>query len=121
MGPRRFGRAKHITLKKKFVDFTLGALYSGGWTAVITRAIGLQGRLEVAEHTFRVRRAQADAPVLRIGFVSDLHAGPTIHAKLLEDVFAALADMHADLLLFGGDFVSFSAKNIERIIPRLAA
>ena len=36
MGPRRFGRAKHITLKKKFVDFTLGALYSGGGQASST-------------------------------------------------------------------------------------
>src|SRR5437868_10591552 len=103
--PRWFGRARHANFKKKAIDVTLGLLYSGGWPAVITRAIGLQGTLQVAEHVFRIRRRNADAPVLRVVFASDFHSGPTLHSRLLDDTLAAIADARPDLLLLGGDFV----------------
>lgn len=117
--PRWFGRAKHATFKKKAIDVALGLLYAGGWPAAITRAIGLQGTLEVAEHVFRIRRENRHAPDLRIAFASDFHVGPTLHAKLLADTFAALADAEADLLLLGGDFVSFHARYVDRMIDAL--
>jgi len=118
-GPHWFGRARHANLRKKAIDVTLGLLYSGGWPAVITRAIGLQGTLQVAEHVFRIRRRDAKAPVLRVVFASDFHAGPTLHPKLLADAIAAIADARADLLLLGGDFVSFHARHVDRLIEPL--
>lgn len=102
------------------VDIVLGALYSGGWPAMITRAIGLQGKLEIAEHVFRIRRAPANAPALRVAFAADFHAGPTLHPTLLAEVLAALANARADLLLLGGDFVSFHARYVDRMIDDLA-
>jgi hypothetical protein len=118
-GPRKFGRARNATLKKKALDFALGVLYAGGWPAVITRAIGLQGTLQVSEHRFQIRRAKANAPDIRLAFMSDLHAGPTLHPRLESDVLASLADAQADLLLLGGDFVSFHARYIDGIVDRL--
>lgn len=117
--PRWFGRASHADWKKKAIDAAIGLLYRGGWPAIVTRAIGWQGRLEVAEHVFRVRRGRANAPDLRLVFVSDFHAGPTLHARLLADVFAATADAGADLLLLGGDFVSFHARYVNQLIEPL--
>lgn len=102
------------------MDVALGLLYAGGWPAVIARAIGLQGNLQTSEHVFRVRRARPDKPDLRIAFVSDFHAGPTLHSKLLADVFAAISDADVDLLLLGGDFVSFHARYVERVVDGLA-
>ena len=118
-GPRWFGRARHASFRKKAIDVTLGLLYSGGWPATITRAIGLQGQLGVAEHVFRVRRRKPRAPDLRVVFASDFHAGPTLHAQLLADTLAAIADADAELLLLGGDFVSFHARHVDRICDRL--
>src|SRR5437867_3701260 len=117
--PRWFGRARHATFKRKAVDVALGLLYSGGWPAAITRAIGLQGTLEVSEHVFEIPRQRADAPDLRVAFASDFHAGPTLHRRLLTDALAALADAAADVLLLGGDFVSFHARYVDRMIPGL--
>jgi predicted MPP superfamily phosphohydrolase len=117
--PRKFGRARNATLKRKAVDFLLGVLYAGGWPAVITRAVGLQGTLQISEHRFEIRRAKANAPDIRVAFASDLHAGPTLHRKLEASVLSALADARADLLLLGGDFVSFHARYINGIIGRL--
>lgn len=119
--PRWFGRARHAGLRAKAVDVTLGLLYSGGWPAFITRAIGLQGRLQVAEHVFRIERASERAPVLRAVFASDFHAGPTLHERLLSDALAAIARARADVLLLGGDFVSFHARYVDRLLDRLAA
>ncbi len=120
-GARWFGRARHATFKKKFVDVTLGLLFAGGWPAVITRAIGLQGNLGIAEHQFKIRRTRKDAPPLRVAFVSDFHAGPTVHPQLFRDMFAAMDDFHADVLLLGGDFVSFHARYVDRLIEPLRA
>jgi predicted MPP superfamily phosphohydrolase len=114
--PRRFGRARHATFRKKAVDVVLGALYRGGWPAMVTHAIGLQGTLQVAEHVFGIRRERADAPVLRVAFASDLHAGPTLHRRLLADVFRALTAMSPDVLLLGGDFVSFHARYVDELL-----
>lgn len=97
----------------------LGLLYAGGWPATIARAIGLQGTLQVAEHVFHIRRARPDAPPLRVAFASDFHVGPTLHRRLLADATAALADADADLLLLGGDFVSFHARYVDRAIEGL--
>jgi uncharacterized protein len=118
--PRWFGRARHANFRKKAVDVTLGLLYSGGWPATVMRAIGFQGTLQITEHVFKIPRARKDAPALRVAFVSDFHAGPTLHAKLLADVLGALADADADLVLLGGDFVSFHARHVERLIDGLS-
>jgi predicted MPP superfamily phosphohydrolase len=100
------------------VDATLGILYAGGWPALITNAIGLQGTLRVEEHRFEIRR-RAGAPDIRATFVSDLHLGPTLHRHLLRDVLAAVRDSDPELLLLGGDFVSFHAKYIDRLVAPL--
>lgn len=114
--PRWFGRARHANFRKKAIDVTLGLLYTGGWPARITRAIGLQGTLQVAEHVFRIPRARSDAPDLRLVFVSDFHVGPTLHPRLLADVLAAVGDAGAELVLLGGDFVSFHARYVDRLV-----
>ena len=114
--PRKFGRARHAGLKQKGVDLLLGVLYAGGWPAHLTNAIGLQGTLQVAEHVFAIPRARPDAPPIRVAFASDFHAGPTLHRRLLDATLNALERSDADLLLLGGDFVSFHAKYIHRLV-----
>jgi uncharacterized protein len=116
--PRWFGRALHANWKKKAIDVGLGLLYRGGWPAVVTRAVGLQGTLNVAEHVFRVLPRGHRS--LRVAFGSDFHCGPTLHRALLRDSLAALADAGADVLLLGGDFVSFHAKYVDRMIDAVA-
>jgi predicted MPP superfamily phosphohydrolase len=46
---------------------------------------------------------------LRIGFVSDLHLGPTTPNALLEDAFTRLSTARLDVLLLGGDYVFLEA------------
>ena len=57
---------------------------------------------------------------LRIAFASDLHAGPSTHPSLLDEAFAALAEIEADLILLGGDYVFLHADYISAIAERVA-
>jgi uncharacterized protein len=116
---RWFGRARNATFKRKAVDFAIGVLYTGGWPAAITQALGWQGKFEVAEHGFPIRRSRTNAPALRAVFASDFHSGPTLHPKLLAQVFDAIAAARGDLLLLGGDFVSFHARYVDRLVEPL--
>jgi predicted MPP superfamily phosphohydrolase len=119
--PKKFGRARHASLKHKAVDLALGVLYAGGWPAVLTNAMGLQGELEVAEHVFHIPRSRNAAPVLRLAFASDFHAGPTLHPRLLREALGALERSRPDLLLLGGDFVSFHARYVDDLLEGLRA
>lgn len=56
---------------------------------------------------------------LRIGFITDIHAGPFISA---EDVWRAVRLLQAgspDLVLLGGDFVSESPRHLSAVMPAL--
>src|SRR5687767_4121796 len=117
--PRWFGRGQHSGFRTKAVDVILGILYSGGWPGVVTHALGLQGELRVEEHVLRIRRAQPDAPPLRVLYASDFHCGPTLNRKLLDHVMRAIRGARADLILLGGDFVSFHARHLDRLIAPL--
>jgi predicted MPP superfamily phosphohydrolase len=54
-----------------------------------------------------------------VAFASDFHAGPATAPRLLHDVGRALAAMRPDLLLLGGDFVSFHARHVRDLEPLL--
>lgn len=102
--------------RTKAVDVILGFLYSGGWPGVVTHAIGLQGELRIEEHVFKIRRASPDAAPLRVVYASDFHSGPTLNRSLLEHVMRAIRGARADLILLGGDFVSFHARHVDKLI-----
>lgn len=120
--PRRWGRANYAGFRMKAQDFILGLLYAPwGWPGRVTHHLGWQGELCVEEHVFHVRRAKPDAKPIRVAYASDFHCGPTLNAKLLDKVLKALRDARADLVLLGGDFVSFHATYIEHLIEPLKA
>lgn len=94
-------------------------LCGDGWPARISRSLGLQSHVRV--QTLAFDHARATHPPLRIAFASDLHAGPTTHPKFLDHACATLAAQHADVVLWGGDFVSLDAKHIDAVIDHMAA
>jgi predicted MPP superfamily phosphohydrolase len=59
------------------------------------------------------------APVLRMAFASDFHAGVTTDPNLLRQACAALHAAKPDVLLLGGDFVDLDARSVEWLAPLL--
>ncbi|HEY0995934.1 MAG TPA: metallophosphoesterase [Gemmatimonadaceae bacterium] len=119
---RRFGRARSLPLKKRAAEFFYDQLYRGGWASAIAHPFGLQGTLREATHalTLRAVPGRPTPPPLRVAFASDLHAGPATHPALLAGACQALANARADLVLLGGDYVSFHARFVDALVPLLA-
>lgn len=124
---RRFGRARKLSPRKRAAEFLYDMLYRGGWPAALARPLGLQGILRTTTHELTVPAAPAapaaagqQSPPLRIAFASDLHAGPATHPAIYAGACRALGDARADLVLLGGDFVSFHARYVDALVPLLA-
>lgn len=114
------GRGAKYSRARGVVEWTLANAYRRDWPARVVRSLGMQRRIQVRRHRIAAPRWPESARPLRIAFASDLHAGPTTHATVLDDAFAALASVQADVLLLGGDYVFLTADRIPEIASRLA-
>jgi uncharacterized protein len=102
------------------VEWTLATAYRRDWPARAVRRLGMQRRVRVRAHRVATARWPRGVRPLRIAFASDLHAGPTTHATVLDEAFAALAAAAADVVLLGGDYVFLTADRIGEVARRLA-
>lgn len=114
------GRGREYSPTRAASEWLLARVYRGGWTPRLVRRLGLQPAVATVEHHVRCARWPDHAPPLRIGFVSDLHAGPTTHPSLLDEAASALRAAKPDVLLLGGDYVYLHADGIHDLMPRLA-
>lgn len=113
------GRGAHYSRGRGFVEWALGHAYRGQWPAKLLRAAGLQRRVQARHHLISTPRWPRNQRPLRIAFVSDLHAGPTTHASLLDDAFDVVASAGADAIFLGGDYVFLDAGYIDEIADRV--
>lgn len=94
---------------------TLDALLLKGRVARLSYRLGGLGRVRVTRQAVALGPGQALPRPLRIGFCSDFHAGPTTHPALFDDLRAAIERERPDVLLLGGDYVSFRAAYIDAL------
>ena len=88
------------------------ALRIGGWAVGAARALGFRPRLKCT-HLAVAGNTYAGVPPLRIAYASDFHAGPTTDPEVIEHACAALVAAAPDVLLFGGDFVTFAPHEVD--------
>src|SRR5262245_30806679 len=112
-------RARRLARDRGTLEAVVEALIRpGNWGARVAYAFGLQGRLRTSTLSldFSTAPDAARSPrPLRIAFASDFHAGGLTDDRMLEQACTALAALHPDLLLLGGDFVAVRADDIRRI------
>lgn len=98
------------------------ALLAGdGWPARLARALGGQRGVTLDRQRVVVPEREPSRPPLRIGFLSDLHTGPMTHPAQLGHASRTLAEARPDVLLVGGDLVSYDARWIDVLLPHLLA
>lgn len=107
MRPHPGARGRNYGPLRGLVEATLRVAYRGDWPARL---------VQLHPGACAVRRVELSLPILpagaaprRVGFVSDLHVGPTTPAPLLDAAFAELARARLDVLLLGGDYVFLDA------------
>ena len=91
-------------------------LYVGGWPSWLARPLGLQGRLRLEHRSLTITAGPPSIPPLRIAFVSDLHGGPGTHPRTIRRACRLIAEAKPDVLLLGGDFVSFHARHVNGVV-----
>lgn len=100
---RSRGRGSSYSLKRGLVESALRVLYQRDWPA------HLWGLNPKASHVDAVRRyipvRPSGKPNLRLGFVSDIHLGPTTPSTLVDRAFEILETARPDVLLLGGDYI----------------
>jgi predicted MPP superfamily phosphohydrolase len=98
----------------------LDTLLLKGWVAGLSYRLGGHGRLETSRHEVVLAPERRLARPLTIAFASDFHAGPTTHPALFDALLEQLRRERPDLLLLGGDYVSFDAANMAGLRGFLA-
>jgi predicted MPP superfamily phosphohydrolase len=106
---KRHRPIRHLT------ERVLNTLLMKGWVAGLSYRLGGHGTLGVARHEVVLDPARRLARPLTIAFASDFHAGPTTHPGIFDALLAALARERPDVLLLGGDYVSFDAANVRHL------
>jgi predicted MPP superfamily phosphohydrolase len=99
----------------------LGTLLGGGRVAGLSYRLGGLGHVGVTRHQLLLDPGQPLARALKVGFASDFHAGPTTHPALFDELLARLEEERPDVLLLGGDYVSFDAANVAALAGFLRA
>ncbi len=106
-------RGKHLSRLHRAAESIEEIIFAGGWAANLAHRLKLQGRVETRFHELSLSGAASPAPPLRVSFASDFHAGPLTHPNVITRAFDNLAAASPDIVLFGGDYISFRADYID--------
>jgi predicted MPP superfamily phosphohydrolase len=92
-----------------------------GFVAKWTYRSGLHGKLGVTRHEVRLPAGKRRLPApLVLAFASDFHAGPITHPQMFSSLVDELRNQRPDILLLGGDFVSYRAESVDALTERLS-
>ncbi len=116
----RMSRHKHQRPIRNATERLLNTVLRTGRLAGLSYRLGGLGRVGVTYQEVELGPERRLAEPLRIGFASDFHAGPTTHPALFDDLLAAIRAERPDVLLLGGDYVSFDAHNVAGLAAFLA-
>jgi hypothetical protein len=100
---------------RHLIERTLNAVLSNGMLADLSYRLGGTGTVRVTREVVDLGTARRLAQPLRIGFASDFHAGPTTPSAVFDDMLRCVREEAPDVLLLGGDYVSFCADNVARL------
>lgn len=113
------GRGRHYNLTRAITERLLALLWQEGWAPRLLHRLGGQRQVELLEHRITVADWPTGGAELRIGYASDLHAGPTTHPGLIARAVDRLVEARPDVLLLGGDLVFLRARYIDELAAEL--
>ncbi|MCS0580352.1 metallophosphoesterase [Massilia pinisoli] len=112
--------SKHHRPFRHLTERILNAVLSNGAVADLSYRLGGTGTVRVTRQVVDLGPERRPAQPLRIGFASDFHAGPTTPSVVYDDLLRCVREEAPDVLLLGGDYVSFCADNVAQLKPFLA-
>jgi uncharacterized protein len=116
---QRHVRKQLFALGRQCGEALLDRLYWRGWPATLAYHCGLQPHATLDVCHMTLPSSNAPRPPLRIAFASDVHAGPTTHPAVIHNACAQVRHAQPDLLLLGGDFVSFHDRYLGDLLATI--
>jgi uncharacterized protein len=98
------GRGGHYSILRGVMESVMRIVYAGDWPAFVWGHLPGTCRIQTVRHTIRCEQSALPAR-LRVGFISDLHIGPSTPQLLLENAIDALVREKPDAVILGGDYV----------------
>ncbi len=105
-------RGRHYSTWRSIADRLQRIIYGNGWAAEIAYALKLQGGLHIDEAVLELSKPASLVP-LKVALLSDIHAGPLTHPKLLMNAVQRLHAAQPDLVLLGGDYISLDHQDLK--------
>lgn len=112
---------RNFTLRRRLWTRVYGALTPVDWPAALATRLSPTFDVAVEEHELSAHAPLGDTSSLKIGFVSDLHAGPATPWPVLEKGLSMLAARAPDVILLGGDYVDHDLRSMPRLAQMLGA
>jgi predicted MPP superfamily phosphohydrolase len=113
-------RGRHDSIFRRIGAAALDAAVFGGVGARWSYRLGLHGTLSVTNHEIRVATEKTLATPLVLAYASDFHAGAMTAPALFKSLMGLVEERRPDVLLLGGDFVSWRANDISPLAEVLA-
>jgi predicted MPP superfamily phosphohydrolase len=107
--------SKHHRPFRHATERVLDVLLLKGWVAGLSWRLGGHGRLGVSRHEVELDPARRLPRPLKLAFASDFHAGPTTAPAIFDALLEQVQRERPDVLLLGGDYISFDAANVEAL------
>jgi uncharacterized protein len=92
----------------------------GGLVARCSYRLGLHGTLRITRQQIQLPAEKRLPAPLVLAFASDFHAGSTTHPDVFTSLLEELTREQPDVLLLGGDYVSFRAESVDVLSDTLA-
>lgn len=112
-------RKQLYDIARQFGEALLDRLYWRGWAATLAYRCGLQPHATLEVFHLIFQSLNTARPPLRIAFATDFHAGSTTHPTVIQDACEQLRCAQPDILLLGGDFVSFHARYLTELLAAI--
>lgn len=107
--------SKHHRPFRHATERVLDVLLMKGRVADLSWRLGGHGRLGVTRHEIELGPERRLPRPLKIAFASDFHAGPTTAPAIFDALLALVQRERPDVLLLGGDYISFDAANVRAL------
>ncbi len=113
------GRGRNYPRFRASINAFENLIFRHAWPAKVAFRLGLQNKIKTVRYTVALASYPAQNPSLKIGFLSDFHAGHATHPKMIQRSIEQIQNENPDIVLLGGDFVDFDAAFMRDVIPPL--